>query len=68
MATALRQRKDSSKTPVEKIKRLHLKTWSEAQAYFKKHLTPIRHGPKGQPLYALEDIEALNVILPEEYW
>jgi hypothetical protein len=47
-------------------KRVHLKSWREAGAYFKKHLIPVRHGPKGQPIYSRADIDALDVILPEE--
>lgn len=45
---------------------LRLKTRAEARDYLKKHLTPVEYGPKGQPIYALEDIQALNVIFPED--
>ncbi len=48
--------------------RLQLRTWREAEEYFKQHLTPSQYGPKGQPIYNMEDIEALNVGLPEEFW
>jgi len=68
MATALQHSKESTRKAPLKAERLRLKTWSEAQAYFKEHLTPVRYGPKGQPLYDLKEIEALNVELPEEYW
>ncbi len=44
---------------------VHLKTWDEVDAYYKKHLKPIRLGPKGQPIYRHEDVMALNVILPD---
>ena len=48
--------------------RVRLKTWAEARAYFKKHLKPVDYSPKGHPIYSKADIEALNVILPEELW
>ena len=71
MSTALQSALPQSVPPkltasAEDEKPLHLKTWREAGEYFKKHLTPVRFGPKGQPIYSGADIDALNVILPEE--
>lgn len=48
-------------------KPIHLKTWNEAAEYFKKRLTPVEYGPNGQPIYEQAEIEALNVILPEDF-
>jgi len=45
---------------------LHLKTRAEAYEYLRKHLKPVEFGPKGQPVYALEEVQALNVIFPED--
>ena len=45
---------------------LRLKTRAEAREYLSKHLMPVDHGPKGQPIYSLEEIQALNVIFPED--
>ena len=42
---------------------LLLKTEEEVSAYLAEHLTPVRRGPKGQPIYAQKDIEKLNVRL-----
>ncbi|HLX62071.1 MAG TPA: hypothetical protein VKX17_12385 [Planctomycetota bacterium] len=42
---------------------LLLKTEEEVAAYLAEHLTPVRRGPKGQPIYAQKDIEKLNVRL-----
>ena len=39
-----------------------LNTDAEVQAYLAAHLTPCRFGPKGQPIYRIEEIEKLNVI------
>ncbi len=47
--------KTSEKPPVE------LKTREEVRTYLAAHLTPVRFGPKGQPIYAHEDIVKLNV-------
>jgi len=41
---------------------LLLKTGKEVREYLAAHLTPVRRGPKGQPIYAQKDIEKLNVI------
>lgn len=46
---------------------LLLKTGQEVREYLAAHLTPVRYGPKGQPIYAHEDLAKLNVIFyPEE--
>ena len=45
---------------------VYLKFSDEVGEYLAKHLTPIRWGPKGQPIYALADIESLNIIIPED--
>ena len=45
---------------------IKLKTWTELREYLAKHLTPVRHGPKGQPIYAQKDLETLNIILPDQ--
>ena len=45
---------------------IRLKTRKEEREYLAKHLTPVGFGPKGQPLYAKEDIDALNIILPDD--
>ena len=42
---------------------LLLKTEEEVSAFLAEHLTPVRRGPKGQPIYAQKDIEKLNVRL-----
>ena len=42
---------------------LLLKTEKEVRDYLAAHLTPVRRGPKGQPVYAQKDIEKLNVRL-----
>lgn len=41
---------------------LLLKSGKEVREYLAAHLTPVRRGPKGQPIYAQKDIEKLNVI------
>jgi hypothetical protein len=43
--------------------RVRLNTSAEVRAYLAAHLTPVRYGPKGQPIYAQKDIEKLNVII-----
>ena len=43
--------------------RLRLNTSAEVREYLAAHLTPVRYGPKGQPIYAQKDIEKLNVII-----
>jgi hypothetical protein len=42
---------------------VRLNTSAEVRAYLAAHLTPVRFGPKGQPIYAQKDIEKLNVII-----
>jgi len=42
---------------------LLLRTEKEVQEYLAAHLTPVRRGPKGQPIYSQKDIEKLNVRL-----
>ena len=67
MTTAVQNNRDSSSALPQKSKRVHLKSWSKAAAYFKTHLIPVEHGPKGQPIYAQTDIDALNVSMPEDF-
>lgn len=43
-----------------------LKTDAEVEAYLAAHLTPVRYGPKGQPIYAGADIEKLNVLFRDD--
>ena len=45
---------------------LRLKNTEEVREFLAKHLTPVRWGPKGQPIYAHKDLAALNVIFPED--
>jgi hypothetical protein len=45
---------------------VRLKSWSELEEDLAKHLKPVRRGPKGQPIYAQKDLEALNIILPDQ--
>ena len=45
---------------------LRLTTRKAEREYLALHLKPVGYGPKGQPLYAKEDIDALNVILPDD--
>jgi hypothetical protein len=45
---------------------LRLETREQAREYLRTHLTPIEYGPKGQPIYALADLQALNVIFPDD--
>ena len=45
---------------------IRLRTPDEAEEYLRKHLTPVRYGPNGQPIYAMKDLERLNVIFPED--
>lgn len=57
--------KTDAKNPAAKGP-VYLKSSEEVGEYLSKHLTPVRLGPKGQPIYALADIESLNIILPED--
>lgn len=45
---------------------VRLKTRQEERDYLALHLKPVGYGPKGQPLYAKDDIDALNIILPDD--
>ena len=45
---------------------IRLRTRAEVRDYLAKHLTPVRRGPKGQPIYAQKDLESLNVLFPED--
>jgi hypothetical protein len=45
---------------------LNLKTDEDVKAYLSAHLTPVRYGPKGQPIYAHEDLAKLNVLFRGE--
>ena len=51
--------------------RVQLKTWNAASEIFAKHLKPVSNTPKGWPVYAQEEINALvdslNICLPEEF-
>jgi hypothetical protein len=40
-----------------------LHTDAQVREYLAAHLTPVRYGPKGQPIYALKDRERLNIII-----
>ena len=46
--------------------RLNLKTDEDVKAYLEAHLKPVRYGPKGQPIYAHEDLVKLNVLFRGE--
>jgi hypothetical protein len=45
---------------------LKLNTWDEFDTYLKKHLKPIKFGPKGQPIYSYDDMLKLDIIWPDE--
>ena len=66
--SAVLKKSNDSQTCSEKSGRepLRLKTTEEVREYLARHLTPVRLGPKGQPIYALEDLASLNVIFPED--
>jgi hypothetical protein len=67
MATTLHAPlKSGRKNAADESAPLLLKTRQEAREYLAKHLKPVGHGPKGQPLYAKKDIDSLNIILPED--
>jgi hypothetical protein len=51
---------------VEEEKPVILKTRKEVSEYLAKHLKPVDFGPKGQPIYAMADLENLNVVFPED--
>jgi len=60
---AMTKRPNSSRRKPAKAPPLLLKTEEEVAAYLSEHLTPVRRGPKGQPIYAQKDIAKLNVRL-----
>lgn len=43
-----------------------LKTRRAAVAYISKHVSPIAFGPKGQPIYAYEELEKLDIVYPDQ--
>ena len=45
---------------------VRLKTDEEVKAYLAQHLKPVRYGPKGQPIYAHEDLAKLNVLFRDD--
>jgi hypothetical protein len=63
MSTVLEKKesacRDASSKPV------YLNNSEELRQYLAAHLTPVRTGPKGQPIYRIEDIEALHIVLPD---
>ena len=66
MTTATAPVRKQRKPKVPPDAPLRLKTLDEASAYLAKHLTPVGHNPRGYPIYAKKDIDALNIILPED--
>ena len=68
MATLTEKRSGVSEGPkkVGDAPPVRLKTRAEVREYLAKHLTPVRRGPKGQPIYAQKDLESLNVLFPED--
>jgi hypothetical protein len=63
-ATTVTVSRRKPKTREEKP--LRLKTRDDATKYLAKHLTPVGYNPRGYPIYAKKDIDALNIILPED--
>ena len=49
---------------------VRIKSWDEVDEIFAKHLTPVKYSPKGWPICALRDIDALcdklHIRLPED--
>ena len=43
-----------------------LKDWDAVARYKAEHLKPVGRGPKGQPIYAYDDVKALNIQYPDE--
>ena len=43
-----------------------LKTWDEVEEYMAKHLKPVGHGPKGQPIYDYKEAAKLNIHYPDD--
>ena len=68
MSTILEEIHTSPETPKPKLRGepLRIKTWAELGEYLATHLTPVRLGPKGQPVYAQKDLESLNIIWPDQ--
>ena len=54
--------KSRSEKPADDDPPLKLKTAKEIREYLAAHLTPVRFGPKGQPICAHDDLAKLNVI------
>lgn len=64
-AVAARERKvRSNKSPSKPP--LKLKTWKEVREYYAAHLKPVAFNARGGPVYDIEDIKRLNVLLPDE--
>lgn len=40
---------------------IHCKTWAEVEEVKKKYLKPVAFGPKGQPIYDLEETAKYTV-------
>ena len=68
MATLTEKRSSASASPkkIDDAPPVRLRTRTEVRDYLAKHLTPVRRGPKGQPIYAQKDLESLNVLFPED--
>lgn len=43
-----------------------LKTWDAVARYKAKHLKPVGRGPKGQPIYAYDEVAALDIQYPDQ--
>ena len=54
-----RRRRKATKRRVPKA--VYVGSRQELREYLASHLTPVDHGPKGQPIYAAQDLMALNV-------
>ena len=66
MSTTIKDTRHSTAQTKQQEEPLRLKTHEEVEEYLARHLRPVRFGPKGQPIYALKDMEALNVIFPDD--
>ncbi len=64
MLTGFEEKIQPNNDPAKEV--VFLRTWDEAKKYFALHLTPVAHGPKGQPIYSHTDILKLNAYFPEE--
>ena len=49
----------------ERVQPIRLRNWDEYNAYLAKQLKPVSRGPKGQPIYSIEQVAALNIIPPD---